>query len=333
MAASFRELLDQRWLELEQQVASAPNRLRTTTLPTTSVNGPLDVAVDHEGRRHLLVPLSASQHVRTRGDGSALRLRERPLEDQDSYVRYADLACARTDLNDVFTGLCADVLQAVEATPKRPLKALYTVLDRWRALFQKSSVELGPEQLAGLFGELLVLRRLLESWPTATDWWLGPGGGRHDVVVGAHAIEVKSSLAQEERRFRVHGAAQLEAPVGGDLHLVWFRLSRAQDQGVGLLELLEQTRRLADDESGFFNKLALVGYRPVDADLYRDVRYVTQEERWYEVTESFPRIRPDLVPDSIRDVHYTVDLDTIATQPMDKSQVDDRLAEILRENR
>ncbi|WP_071812841.1 PD-(D/E)XK motif protein [Lentzea guizhouensis] len=332
MADPLRNLLDKHWFELEQDVASAPNRLRTSPLPTPTDNGRLNVAVDHEGRRHLLVPLSVSQHVRTRGDGSALRLRERPLEDDESYVRYADLCCTRTDLHDVFTGLCGDVLQAVEAAPERPLKALYSVLDRWRALFQKSSAELSAEQLAGLFGELLVLRRLLQSWPTATDWWLGPSGNRHDIVVGTHAIEVKSSLAQEERRFRVHGAAQLEAPQSGNLHLVWFKLARSQDQGLRLLDLIDQTRRIADDESGFFAKLALIGYRPVDADLYRDVRFTVLEERWYEIADSFPRIRPDSVPESIRDVHYTIDLDAVATQPLGKLQIDDRLAEILRES-
>ncbi|MDX3662882.1 PD-(D/E)XK motif protein [Streptomyces sp. ID05-26A] len=332
MADRLRDLLDGHWNKLEQEVASASNRLWTSELPSVSSSGVLNAAVDHEGLRHLLVPLSSKQHVRTSGDGSALRLRERPLEDEEFYVRYADLCCARTDLNDVFTSLCVDVLQAVEATPDRPLKALYSVLDRWRSLFQKSSSELGPEQLAGLFGELLVLRRLLESWPTATDWWLGPGGARHDILVGAHAIEVKSSLAEEERRFRVHGAAQLEAPDGGDLDLVWFRLARTQGQGMRLLDLLDEIRCLADDESGFFAKLAMVGYRPVDADLYRDVRFTVHEERWYEVTDSFPRVRSESIPESVRDVHYTVDLDTVAIQPLDKSQIDDRLAEILRGN-
>ncbi|MCG8926142.1 PD-(D/E)XK motif protein [Lentzea sp. CC55] len=332
MVDHLRDLLDGHWKELEKEVASASNKLRTSELPSTSGEGCLNVAVDHEGRRHLLVPLSSTQHVRTRGEGSALRLRERPLEDDESYMRYADLCCARTDLNDVFTGLCVDVLRAVEAAPDRPLKALYSVLDRWRALFQKSSSELGAEQLAGLFGELLVLRRLLESWPTATDWWVGPSGFKHDLVAGTHAIEVKASVAQEERKFRVHGVAQLEAPEGGDLHLVWFRLSRSQGQGLGLVELLDEIRRLADDESTLFAKLAMVGYRPVDADLYRDVRFTVHEERWYEITDSFPRVRSDSVPESVRDVHYTVDLDTVVAQPLDKSQIDDRLAEILREN-
>ncbi|MCR3749751.1 PD-(D/E)XK motif protein [Lentzea californiensis] len=332
MADHLRSLLDEHWNKLEQEVASAPNRLRTSRLPSVSDNGSLNAAMDHEGLRHLLVPLSSTQHVRTSGDGSALRLRERPLEDEASYVRYADLCCTRTDLNDVFTSLCVDVLQAVEAKPDRPLKALYSVLNRWRSLFQKSSSELGPEQLAGLFGELLVLKRLLESWPTATDWWFGPNGARHDFVAEGHAIEVKSSLAPEERRFRVHGAAQLEVPAGGDLDLVWFRLSRSQGQGAGLLDLLDQIRRLADDESGFFTKLSMVGYRPVDADLYRDVRFIVHEERWYEIDDSFPRVRSESIPESVRDVHYTVDLDTVATQPLNKSQIEDRLAEILRGN-
>lgn len=328
-ADHLRALLDEHWRALEQQAASAPNKVRTSELPSDSDNGYLNVGVDHEGRRHLLVPLSSSQRVRTRGEGSALSLRERALEDSDSYVRYADLCCTRTDLDDVFTGLCGDVLQAVQATPDRPLKALYSVLDRWRALFQKSSGQLGTEQLAGLFGELVVLHRLLESWPTATDWWLGPSGARHDVLADAHAIEVKSSLALEERRFRVHGAAQLEAPEGGDLHLVWFRLARSQGQGLRLVDLVDQIRRLADDESGFVAKLSMVGYQLGDTDLYREVRFTVEEERWYEITDSFPRVRSDSIPEPVRDVHYTIDLDAVMTQPLDKSQIDARLVEIL----
>jgi hypothetical protein len=74
----------------------------------------------------------------------------------------------------------------------------------------------------------------------------------------------------------------------------------------------------------------MVGYRPVDADFYRNVRFTVHEERWYEINDSFPRVRSESIPESVRDVHYTVDLDTVTTQPLDKSRIDDRLAEILR---
>ena len=45
-----------------------------------------------------------------------LRLRKRPLEDEDTYQTYADLACLRDDLSDVFTKLCVDVLSTAGET-------------------------------------------------------------------------------------------------------------------------------------------------------------------------------------------------------------------------
>lgn len=331
MQPSLRDVLDEHWQQLESSVPSSTRRLRTSELPSISDSGRLVAAVDHEGLRHLLIPLAAQQRVRRGATGAVLTLRERALEDVDTYGRYADLCCSRPDLNDVFTGLCSDVLTTVEKNPKRPLKAMYLVVDRWRALFQSTGSPLDNEQLAGLFGELMVLRRLIELSSAATEHWKGPSGHRHDFVFAPSAIEVKASTATEGRRVRVHGADQLECPTDGRLDLVWIRLERVTDGGEGMVELVDHLRRLSDDENGLLLKLAQVGYRPTDVELYRDVRFVVREELWFEVDQSFPRLTPTDLPVDVLDVQYSIDIASEPPHPIKEAALKAHLSDITRE--
>lgn len=315
MNDALKQVVESHWTALEAEQATGEHRLRVSQLPVTTNQGYLAAAVDHSGYRHVLIPIPSHRRVRSGLDGPVLRLRKRPLEDRESYQTYADLACLRTDLNDLFTALCVDILSAVEKMPKYPLKALYKVLDRWKALFHSQSAPLGPEQIAGLFGELLVLNRLLQHDSSAHRLWLGPEGHRHDFTAGKVAIEVKTSVTGKGRKPRIHGLDQLDAPQGGKLFLAWFRLEPSSTGSTGsrFLDLLEQVVNSCDDESALCELLAKAGYRPIDAERYRERRFTVVEERWYEVTPDFPSLTTRTlvaanVPVSVLDVEYTIDL-------------------------
>jgi hypothetical protein len=312
---SFQDLVEERWGALGTRPSTGEHRLRVAQLPLMTDEGPLAAAVDHEGHRHLLVPVRAQRKIRTGLNGPVLQLRKRPLEDEETYQTYADLVCLRDDLNDLFTELCVDVLQAVQALPENPIKGLYRVLDRWKALFQTHGPILGPEQLAGLFAELLVLERLLQREPSAHRLWQGPRGYRHDFSIGNLAIEVKAGTDVNRRRPRIHGLDQLESPTEGQLHVAWFGLHRVTtpDVGRGFTELIEQTLRLCDDETELLGLLAEAGYRTMEKNLYGDVRFVVGEESWYLVEPGFPRLtRNELrlagLSVQVLDVEYTIDL-------------------------
>lgn len=336
---ALRKLIEDRWTALNAEQATGERSLRVSQLPVAGASGPLAVAVDHRGHRHVLVPIHAHRKVRPGLDGPVLRLVKRALEDEETYQTYADLACLRDDLNDLFTELCVDVLCAVEELPDNPVKGLYRVLDRWKALFQAQGAPLGPEQVAGLFGELRVLGRLLEEDPSAHRLWRGPEGHRHDFTAGATAVEVKATTASEGRRPRIHGLDQLEAPENGTLCLAWFRLQRTSRNGGGiaLTDLVNQTLRLCDDEAALLDLLAAVGYRPTDSDRYHDMRFVISEERWYQVGSDFPGLTAQAlikagVPISILDVEYTIDVSGEAPAPMPSAQISRLIASMIRES-
>ncbi|GGT14198.1 PD-(D/E)XK motif protein [Streptomyces chromofuscus] len=335
---SLRTLVEEHWSALGARPTTGDNRLRVSHLPVMTDQGPLTAAVDHEGHRHLLVPINTHRKIRSGLDGPVLQLRKRPLEDEDTYQVYADLACLRGDLNDLFTGVCVDVLTAVDRAPENPVKALYHVLDRWKALFQTQGPTLGPEQLAGLFAELLVLGQLLDRDPSAHRLWLGPKGHRHDFSTGNAAFEVKAGTDVSGRKPRIHGLDQLEVPADGSLCLVWFGLHRVtvSGSGIGFLELVKRTLQKCDDEGALIGLLAEAGYRPFEADRYRDVRFTVGEEKWYEVGTAFPRLTGSALlaagrsPVSVMDVEYTIDLSgdaPVAMTPDEVSHVIDRIVE------
>ncbi|WP_030898900.1 PD-(D/E)XK motif protein [Streptomyces sp. NRRL F-5126] len=335
----LRGLVEQQWSALEAETATGEGRLRACDLPVDVHDGPLVLAVDHEGFRHVLLPTAGHTKVRRGLDGPVLALRKRGLEDAASYQAYADLACLRHDVDDLFTELCVDVVVAAEQSPDSPVKALHQVLDRWKALFRSQGTPLGPEELAGLFGELTVLLRLLRADPSAHLLWRGPDGNRHDFAAGVRAVEVKTTTRTEGRRARIHGLDQLEAPEAGTLVLAWFRVRRAggTSTGVSLTEVVAEALRLCDDEGALLGLLAQAGYRPADADHYGDVRFTIVEERWYGVGADFPRLTVGAltaagVPVSIQDVEYTIDLSGETPAPLASHQISDVIDDLIRES-
>ncbi|QNS05997.1 PD-(D/E)XK motif protein [Streptomyces xanthii] len=332
---SWRDLLDERWAELEAEPVTAERRLRVTDLSIGTDDGALMAAVDYEGHRHLLVPMKSRQQLRRGPDGPVLKLRKRPLEDETSYRTYADLSCLERNLNDLFATLCSDVLDTAEQLPANPVKALYRAMDRWKSLFRVQGAPLSGERITGLFGELLVLVAMLERDPSAHRLWLGPSGHRHDFCSPHGAVEVKSSTYTEGRRARIHGLDQLEAPEGGPLHLVWFRLA-ASASGTSLPELVDRALELCDDETSLRGLLSHVGYQPADVERYAEARFVATEQRWYPVGKDFPRLtgrelEQAGVPVTVEDVAYTVDLTGPSLAPLSEEAVTEVLDALLRE--
>lgn len=336
---ALRRLVEERWTALRAEQTTGERRLRVAPVPLTTEGGSPAAAVDHEGRLHLLLPIDTHRKIRTDPAGPVIQLRKRALEGEEIYQTYADLACLRDEFDDLFTELCVDVLAAVEGLPENPVKALYRVLDRWKALFRTLTPPLKSEQLAGLFGELLVLNRLLERDPSAHRFWRGPDGHHHDFSTGFTAIEVKSSIATEGRRPRIHGLNQLETPEGGTLCLVWFRLRRTAAGGAGtsFVEAVDHALRLCDDETSLLELLARAGYRPSDADRYHDVVFVVGEERWYGVDAGFPGLTARAlhaagVPLSALDVEYTIDLSGEFPAPLRHGRVEQLIDSMIQES-
>jgi hypothetical protein len=232
-------------------------------------------------------------------------------------------------LDGVFTGLCADICERVVEDPEGAGARWGATLAGWRDLLAGRSEPWNRSRLAGLFGELLVLRRGLDLRTTAAEAWEGPLGAPQDFRSPRHAIEVKATSALTGRAVRVHGSDQLEAHGEGTLTLAWFRLV-PDDKGESVHDLVVSCLTAAEAPAAILTRLDALALPALSDPLLKETAFSLTEERWLEVDDTFPRITPDrfpngALPNGIGNVEYTLDLDYVAGPVTDSESAVSRL--------
>jgi len=302
--------LERLWSVLEQQPVVAA--FRSVSIGARTPPGELQVAVDAQGHRHLLVPLAAGHSLKEAVDGEAVVLRRRALEDERRYQQYASLELMDERLQDLFTALCVEVTDRINAAPDRAVAALRDVLKDWRALLAGARPLLTSSALAGLFGELHFLQSLIAVDPGAVAFWTGPTGSAQDFHRGSRAVELKTTTAPEGRTVHVHGVDQLDVSTEGGLVLLWLRVQ--SQQGISVPDLVDDILALTDDTTTFRVLLRKVGYDERDREVYARRVFDVIESRTYQVGRGFPRITTagltgDAALSGVGPIDYTVDLD------------------------
>lgn len=290
---------------------------RTAVTGVECSDGPLLAAVGRDDRRALLIPIRSAQTMRENPDGRAVVLRRRRLEDDQSIRDYACLELVDPQYGDLFTALCAEVVQRVAVSPDKAVAALHEVLSDWKSLLAPGPEMLSPSALAGLFAELHVLREWVRYDSGAVAFWTGPDRAAHDFRRGLDAVEVKATTSAAGRRARINGTTQLDLAPPGRLILRWFRL--AQGEGTSVPALVDEILELSDDPAEFRRLLWATGYCEHDRDVYERRLFAVLEHRAYEVGPNFPRIVPTSftgggLPAGVEEIEYVIDLDSVAAE-------------------
>ena len=200
-----------------------------------------------------------------------------------------------------------------------PLGALETSVASWKALLQSPAL-LSEERQAGLFGELLVLRRLVgEINSAALDAWTGPAGQAHDFRLGDTEFEVKTTSGGR-RVHLVNGVSQLTPSPGCSLHIVSLMIGHGGTGGQTIAELIDEIRLSLDPFQGaaarFIDTLRGLAYRPEDGARYPRRRRVRAPMALVPVIEGCPRLVPEALAElssgyataRIGRVNYEIDL-------------------------
>ncbi len=326
VAASWRSVLERKWAELASAAAPAPSALRSTDLLLPAGAGTLHVALDADGRRHVLVPYTDEEVIPDDRRSSGIHLGPRRLLEDGAEALYADVVCVDRDLSGVFASLAVSVVELFAAAPTAPPHRLHSLLGSWRRLLAGRGTPWTVSKAGGLFGELIVLRRLLEVSPAAVSAWRGPMGEPQDFRSARHAIEVKTTTTPTGRVVSVHGLDQLESLPDGVLTLAWLRLAGGGQGAETIMDVAEACRSRSTDPQLFDDLLALIGW-PTAPDDVRSLAFSVVEERWYTVSASFPRLSfSDLVtgaaPPGVSSVNYQLDLDYV---PADYADAEDAI--------
>jgi Putative PD-(D/E)XK family member, (DUF4420) len=305
------------WRDLESE---------TPAYGTLSAHGMADsdvvLAVDHEGRHHLLLPISAVDEGFTDRRSRGIIVAPRLLEVEQQPARpFLDVCCSDRTANEAFNLVANGLLDELEQRVPT-VDAVQTALARWRRFWGTVPVEgLDPEETRGLFGELwFLLVWLLPHGPAAVEHWLGPSGSRNDFQWPGVAVEVKATMSVRGHVHRINGIDQLDAPENGALLLFSLRIREEPSSSNSLVTLVERIEQVLADEPErldlFEGRLAGAGYSAAHDERYRDARYRVLDERLYRVSDDFPRLSIDSfrsgLPVGIERIEYETNLEGFA---------------------
>lgn len=234
---------------------------------------------------------------------------------------------------DVFVQLCGHIVDRVSGTSSEAqgLSAFMAGVEEWRTLLQAPpSQRLSLDATRGLFGELwLGFSNLAKECDAGhvMDAWHGPFQSDQDFqFLGGPLIEVKT-VHSRARRIQISSENQLNCLPNEQLFVSVVTVDDAMADSPGAMTvpaLLDQTDQLLHDagvaQSELARRLAELRFDRSD-DVYADMHFLPTGIRYLEVSESFPRIEPSILPIGVSRVSYSLDLADLTAFERDFSRL------------
>lgn len=281
----------------------------------------------------VVIPIAGTPALRLRIDKPRARLTLRaPLSDSEelpvntlAHVAVETIAegsdrfveISTTDARLVVDGyaMLMAVADRVQLDGSEPLAALEETLNTWESILS-TRTRLSPAAEVGLFGELLVVRALLETGVAGATAWRGGFGEEHDFGFPDADAEAKTTSG-EKRRHWIHGLTQLVETGDMPLWLLSVQVTRGgEDQGERLPELIDDVLAMADEQgrSRIEANLAQIGWNVEQRDLFDERWRLRSAPLGLRVDVGFPRLTPALLSKAgidtapLRQVAYEIDV-------------------------
>ena len=292
MTSSTPSQLEQAFRATEEQGSSGPGATRRRLLPHSGLD--VFTEVRFPTRDWVLLVQSSEQ-----------------LEDRD-LVLAAGLTCRTSNgcievvagpqtERQLFCTLLADLLAQLALSGNGPAAAVARRLTAWQRMLSRGIPGgLPPEERAGLYGELLVLRDLMlpAIGSDAVSAWSGPSGAPQDFSYLSTSVEVKTVSRQAPGSCRISNEQQLDTTGLGALYLVHQLVERVPE-GFALGEVIDELRGdplVRADLASFENALLEYGWLDSYRSRYVQDRYALARRRCYAVRGDFPRLVAGAVP-------------------------------------
>lgn len=292
--------IQEAWAQIREQ-HPVPGAISARPLPVSGL-GATDVLLcitQHDNPGILLRSLGGRAALPMPGCGRLVVKREQLLREGGQPDEYIKIECLESGLEAPFALLASQVVTHL-ASGVTPAKACMDAVLEFRRLLSKNGGLLpSAEEILGLAGELLLLRRLVSTNPTLWQGWNGPLGAARDYTWGSVDIEAKASRMAGDARLTVNGLAQLEPEEGRELLIHHSVLSDNPTGSIDIPSLVDEIREKISAPEEFDSRLASAKYLSEQRDLWLEHRFTLHGTQIYRVNDGFPRIKKSDFPDGV----------------------------------
>ena len=290
--------IQEKWTQL-RELGSVPDTISARSLSVSGLSeNDVLLCITQDGNPGILLRNPGGKApLPNPGCGRLVVKREQLLREGSQLDDYIRIECLECGLETPFALLVSQVVSHL-ASGATPSKACMDAVLEFRRLLSKNGGLLPSEdEILGLVGELLLLKRLVSASPHLWQGWNGPLGSARDYSWGTVDIEAKASRMAGESRLTVNGLEQLEPEQGRDLLIHHSVLTNNPVGTVYVPGLVDEIRGQISDLEGFDTRLVSAGFLSEQRDLWLEHRFTLHGSHIYRVSENFPRIRKSDFPD------------------------------------
>ncbi len=218
----------------------------------------------------------------------------------------------------MFTKMAADILTELSKNGddgSTRFRILMKRISEWQRFMERHrSVRLlSLEEKIGLCGELEILNDLINAGISAEDAvlaWTGPLGKLHDFTFPSWAIEVKATVSHPNFLIQIGSGDQLDPALISPLYLtacLYVVDEEGEDLGSRLTTLISRLQSFPDALELFKRRLGCLGIEDLQS-LETDEKFVLVRKKIFHISETFPALVTSLLPSSIQNIKYTIDI-------------------------
>lgn len=290
--------IQEKWTQL-RELGSVPDTISARSLSVSGLSeNDVLLCITQDGNPGILLRNPGGKApLPNPGCGRLVVKREQLLREGSQLDDYIRIECLESGLETPFALLVSQVVSYL-ASGATPSKACMDAVLEFRRLLSKNGGLLpSDDEILGLVGELLLLKRLVSASPHLWQGWNGPLGSARDYSWGTVDIEAKASRMAGESRLTVNGLEQLEPEEGRDLLIHHSVLTNNPVGTIDVPGLVDEIRVQISDLEGFDTRLVSAGFLSQQRDLWLEHRFTLHGSHIYRVSEDFPRIRKSDFPD------------------------------------
>ena len=248
---------------------------------------------------------------------------------------YIVLELTDSDYFDLFNDLIISIysyiyeLNNVDEYSKIFIQMFY----KWSEFFDdKASDKLSLESVKGIFGELFVLRNLIEKSDSfklndTLNSWRGLYDEAHDFVFEDKNVEVKTKDVSH-LAVKIASEYQLEEELDKGLELLVLSVDIDYVKGNSLRSMVDDIKELTVNKMGDFSivltALSQKNISMLNIYQYDNYRFLVHEQTVYDCRkEGFPRLTKINTPNAVANIRYTLQLSYLVNYLISKDSFND----------